>query len=267
MHKRFDKIFPYTYTITRKHDGKIYHGVRFRNVTKLNIPPIEDLGIRYFSSSKYLGATRLNKSEYIFKLKHTFDTIEEALLHENKINRKLIHRNNFINRGAVLTNSSIGIRNPMFGKHHTEETKNKIRITMSGRHRNLDTIRKISEANRGKKRSDIQRQNYSRGIRKSFKMGRVPWNKGKCNCYSKDVLRLQSKLKRGKNNASYGKPAYKGNAFSPGGLCGEKNPRFNKKIMHNKIDKQQLVPNELVQKFISMGWMLGYLNPFINKLP
>ena len=47
-----------------------------------------------------------------------------------------------------------GIHNPMFGKHHSEETKRKISKTMRGnknhlgKHHSEETKRKISEANK-----------------------------------------------------------------------------------------------------------------------
>lgn len=263
MHKRFNEVLPYTYTITRKVDGKIYHGVRFKNVTKLAISPLNDLGIHYFGSSKQLKANKTNTSDFIFKVRHTFDTIEEALLYESKINRRLLSRPNFLNQGALLTNSSIGIKNPMFGKHHSSATKEKIRSTMKRRILDPTVYQKIAAANKGKTRTAIQRRNYSVGIKKSFLQGRVPWNKGKPGCYSAEVIQLQSERKRGSKNASYGKPAYKGNAFC--GLPGAKNPRFGKKIMHNMVDKQQLVPINDIERFKQNGWMLGYLKQYLKN--
>lgn len=74
-----------------------------------------------------------------------------------------------------------GCENPFFGKHHSEETKQKLKryiqegiIGRKGVKNSEEHNRKISEANRGKKRTPEQIQNLKEKLK-----GRIPWNKGK----------------------------------------------------------------------------------------
>lgn len=74
-----------------------------------------------------------------------------------------------------------GVENSFYGKHHTEETKQKLRqyvidgITgRKGAKNSEEHNRKISEANKGKKRTPEQIQNLKNKLK-----GRIPWNKGK----------------------------------------------------------------------------------------
>ena len=55
--KEFNKIKPYTYLVIRLSDNKKYHGVRWGN----KMPPIKDLGVVYFTSSKEI------RNEFKFK--------------------------------------------------------------------------------------------------------------------------------------------------------------------------------------------------------
>lgn len=74
-----------------------------------------------------------------------------------------------------------GTQNPFFGKHHTEETKLKLKkyaeegiIGRKGVKNSEEHNKKISQANRGKKRTDEQIQNLKNKLK-----GKTPWNKGK----------------------------------------------------------------------------------------
>ena len=64
--KEFNKIKPYTYLVTRLSDNKKYHGVRWGN----KVPPIKDLGVVYFTSSKKI------KNEF----KHNNQSIKKTWL-------------------------------------------------------------------------------------------------------------------------------------------------------------------------------------------
>lgn len=75
----------------------------------------------------------------------------------------------------------MGIENPFYGKHHTEETKQKLRQYVidgvtgrKGAKNSNEHNRKISQANKGKKRTPEQIQNLKNKLK-----GRIPWNKGK----------------------------------------------------------------------------------------
>lgn len=64
------------------------------------------------------------------------------------------------------------------GKHHSEETKQKISERNRGRKCSAEARRKISLANKGKKRSLETRQKMSEAF-KGKKRSKPPWNKGK----------------------------------------------------------------------------------------
>ena len=161
--KEFNKVKPYTYFICRKSDNLKYHGVRIRNI-RLRSSPLNDLGFNYFSSGPWKNECKKNKKNYIFKIKHTFDTIEEASRHEEKINKILIRNhqwNNWINKSSfphcILNDTSrkklsektrarvIGIKNPMYGKTHSFEAKKK--ISLSSKIRMLDPKMKLKLLN------------------------------------------------------------------------------------------------------------------------
>jgi len=62
-----------------------YHGVRVGNV-KCNRTPLEDFGVYYFSSGKFKSEFKDNPSNFMWKICFTFDSSEEAIAHEERIN-------------------------------------------------------------------------------------------------------------------------------------------------------------------------------------
>ncbi len=74
---------------------------------------------------------------------------------------------------------------PMKGKHHSEETLQKISIAKSGENCSLETRRKISDANKRRCHSKESKQKVSESMKKHYEThsspmkGRTPWNKGK----------------------------------------------------------------------------------------
>ncbi len=77
----------------------------------------------------------------------------------------------------------VGENNPFYGKHHTEETKNKNSISHKNKHPSEKTKLKMSEA------------------KKEF----IPWNKGMKGCYSEEHNKIMSESIKGENNPFYGK--------------------------------------------------------------
>ena len=68
-----------------------------------------------------------------------------------------------------------GEKHPMFGKHHSEETRKKMSMSLRGKHHSEETRKKMSE--KAKLRapiSDETRKKLSMSLR-----GKSPWNKGK----------------------------------------------------------------------------------------
>jgi len=95
-HRNYSQVYPYTYYIKRLSDGLQYHGVRFGNV-KCNKTPMDDFGIYYFTSGKFKSEFKLNPRNFKWKIKWTFDSCEEALLHETHVNERLKYKLSWIN--------------------------------------------------------------------------------------------------------------------------------------------------------------------------
>lgn len=114
-HKKFDEVYPYTYYIQHKESGKKYYGVRTGNVS-LDISPTQDFSVHYFSSGKFRNDFKNNPRDYVFRVCWTFDTIQEATIHEEKVLRKVYKREDWVN------NSVAGLIN------FTEEIRNKMRL-------------------------------------------------------------------------------------------------------------------------------------------
>ena len=73
-----------------------------------------------------------------------------------------------------------GMSHPMYGKHHTEETKEKLRKANSGKKQSEETRNKISEAMRGDK-NPFYGKTHSEETKKKISdanKGRIGWNKG-----------------------------------------------------------------------------------------
>ena len=79
-------IYHYTYRITNLIEGKHYYGSR-----SSEIPPVEDLGKNYVSSSKnkdFIKDQKENPQNYKYKVIKIFDTREEAISFEIKLHDK-----------------------------------------------------------------------------------------------------------------------------------------------------------------------------------
>lgn len=142
---------PYTYFLFNKITGQKYYGVRYAN----NCTP-EELWCTYFSSSKYVKQLieTHGKDSFEYEVRKTFKAADEAKAWEERVLRKLDIMNNdiWLNRnicGKFLKNgpqskehkekrlSKIrGVNhpfygkpelNPFYGKHHSEETLEKLR--------------------------------------------------------------------------------------------------------------------------------------------
>lgn len=97
-HQKFDELYPYGYFLVRKSDGMKYVGIRYANV-KYNLTPNEDFGREYFTSGRLKEEFKNNPSGFYFKLKHTFDTIEELFEWERRIALRIYKRPDWANQG------------------------------------------------------------------------------------------------------------------------------------------------------------------------
>jgi hypothetical protein len=70
-----------------------------------------------------------------------------------------------------ITRKKLGIKPPSnLGKHHSKETRNKIRIANTGKKHSLETKKKISEF--------VKNNPPSHSFKKGHKFNFSPWNKG-----------------------------------------------------------------------------------------
>lgn len=131
IYKMADRT-PFTYLIGWSSLRKYYYGVKF---AKKCHPT--DLFNTYFTSSKIVhNYIRMHGTPDIIQIRKTFNDINKARLYEYKVLTRL----NVINRDDFLNNSfgkgippMPGVKNPFFGKIHTQETKNKISKRNKGR--------------------------------------------------------------------------------------------------------------------------------------
>lgn len=215
------KNIPFTYLLKHIPTNKYYYGVRF----KKNCHP-NDLWTKYFTSSKKVKGLikRYGKKSFIFEIRKIFKTSQEAIKWENKVLKrmKVIYRNDFLNLtdnksidpeylskimtgknnnfyGKKHTKESIekirlannGKNNPMYGKPRTEEVKQKLRLANLGKKHSKKTIEKIRLANSGKnnpmygkkgKDSPMYGKTHSEKARKKIRLARINyWKKLKNN--------------------------------------------------------------------------------------
>ena len=79
-------MFHYTYRITNTKEKKYYYGVH-----SCKCLPTEDIGVKYFSSSKtkeFINDQKQNPQDYKYKILKLFPTRKEALEHEIFLHKK-----------------------------------------------------------------------------------------------------------------------------------------------------------------------------------
>ena len=114
--------FHYTYRITNNKLNKHYYGVR-----SSRLQPIDDLGIKYFSSSsdkEFIKDQKDNPQDYRYKVIKIFKTRKNAIDLEIKLHAKfnVDINESFYNR-AKQTSNKFSITK--FGHKMTKETKEK----------------------------------------------------------------------------------------------------------------------------------------------
>jgi len=143
-------MIPYTYLLKHIPTNKYYYGVRFR---------------------------RYGKKSFIFEIRKTFKTKQDAINWENKVLRrmKVVQREDFLNQSdnkyvdpKLLSKIRKGKNNPMYGVKMSEEHKKKIKNTLIKRYKTM------VHPSKGRKHTPA-------------------------------FLRFLSKLNSGKNNPMYGK--------------------------------------------------------------
>lgn len=121
---------PYTYLIGWSKHQKFYYGVRYSASCTPN-----DLWVTYFTSSNRVKKfTQQYGQPDIIQIRKTFNSGAQARLFEEKILRRLncAGRSDFLNASngkaiPVELSRHVGKDHPLFGKGHTEKTKQKMR--------------------------------------------------------------------------------------------------------------------------------------------
>jgi hypothetical protein len=162
----------YTYLIGWRDLNSWYYGSRVANIK----PPKEDLFCEYFTSSNIVKRFILEHGmPDVVKIHKEFTSSKLCRLYEVKFLKFVDIKNNIkwlnindIHAPPILS----GEDNGFFGKSHTKNTRDQ-----------------WSKIRKGKKHSDE---------RKAKMCGRIPWNKGKIGCFSKETLLKMSKSQCGR---------------------------------------------------------------------
>lgn len=183
----------YTYLLKFKLTGRVYYGVRFKNI-RLKLHPHEDFMIHYTTSSEQINALIKEHGieSFEWEIRKTFNTAIEAIAWETRVLQKC----NVLKRQDIWFNANIAghkittakgrktISDTHKGVPKTEEHKNKMKLIMIGKNKGRvqtdEHRRKNSEANSkenhhswGKVLSPEER--LKRGEKNK---GKVPYNKG-----------------------------------------------------------------------------------------
>jgi hypothetical protein len=136
-------MIPFTYLIKHVPTNRYYYGVKFEKGCHPN-----DFWTKYFTSSKKVKGLikRYGKKSFIFEIRKTFKTQQQARNWENKVLRrmKVIHRNDFLNEtDNISTNPKVlskslkkfykHTKHHRIGAKHTKEAKIKIGISKTGK--------------------------------------------------------------------------------------------------------------------------------------
>lgn len=117
----------------------------------------------------------------------------ENFSNETKEKKRVAHLRENLS-GEALEN----MRKAQLGKHHTKETKEKMRLAklgkipwMKGRHHTKESIKKMKLAQLGKPSGMLGRRHTKESIEKIKETlkDRIPWNRDKKGCYTKEVLK------------------------------------------------------------------------------
>ena len=151
--------YHYTYRITNIKDRMYYYGVH-----SCDCLPKEDIGVKYFSSSKkeFIKDQKENPQDYKYKVLKIFSTRKEAVEHEiflhKKFNVKLheqfYNRSNQTSTGFDVAGTTYShteeakekIRKYRKTYTHSEETKQKMSLSLSGRVLSEEHIEKLKIA-------------------------------------------------------------------------------------------------------------------------
>lgn len=155
-------MYGYIYKTTNLINEKIYVGQKHSDKFLGNI--YLGSGKRLLSAIKHYG--KENFEVQLIECVETKEEMDEREIYWIKYfdaTNKDIGYN--ISLGGNVNRTMVGENNPFFGKHHTEESKQKMssnnKKTMLGKHHTEETKQKISIGNKGKKMSDESKKKLS----------------------------------------------------------------------------------------------------------
>ena len=134
------KVLPYVYKLIHKETGQFYFGVRHAN----KVPSSEDLGIKYFSSSKYVKV--LGFENFNYSIVAEFFKKEDAIAFEKELITSFWGNSESLNKNIGGTFFSFGLK-------HTDATKSKMSKSRKGKSRPAfsdEWKQNISRARKGK---------------------------------------------------------------------------------------------------------------------
>jgi hypothetical protein len=154
-----ENVLPYVYRVTNKKTGAFYIGARFANT----VPSFIDIGVEYFTSSDSLKQD-FKKNTYNYLVEVVLErecadavhVLEQALIHQNISNPKIINRSCIVNGDRRFRNEG--------GYSLTDETKNKMKKPKSQDAKlnmKLAQIKRRHEHRRGYKLSSEAKANMS----------------------------------------------------------------------------------------------------------
>ena len=183
----------YTYLLKFTPTGKVYYGVRFKNI-RLNRHPHEDFMIHYTTSSEQINALIKEHGieSFEWEIRKLFDTSGEAIAWETKV----LRRCNVLKRQDIWLNANIAgykittekgrktISDTHKGVPKSEQHRNKISNRLKGVKKNYvqsqEQRRHNSECHKGEKHPMYgvilsPEERLKRGAKNK---GKVPYNKG-----------------------------------------------------------------------------------------
>lgn len=180
------KVLPYVYKLTHKETGQFYFGVRHAN----KVPSSEDLGTKYFSSSKYVKI--IGFENFNCQILAEFFSKEDALEFESLLINDSWRQINSLNKNVggkkfynhtITDETRMKIRNARTNSKLPDDVKYKISKALTGKTKSANHCKSISLATRGKPKSDIAKHKMSvakRGkpiVRPNFKFSAESRNK------------------------------------------------------------------------------------------
>jgi hypothetical protein len=133
-------VIPYVYKLVHKETGRFYFGYRRAN----KVPAIDDLGKKYFTSSKIVKPFF---NEFTYEIIKEFINAYEAFWYEQKLIAENCKNPLILNRRFQRKDTKVFT----FCGHHSIETKAKIALKQIGKKHTLDHSQKISNALKGRK--------------------------------------------------------------------------------------------------------------------